>query len=170
MFLRRILNFSSLLTYAFAAALVAACVGLGVHVAFAADGSPDNSVSLAAWVALFAPFINALAAALVSALVGVLLTYVNKWIGLSVDDKNRAALASAAQTAAGNVLASIEGDLSQKSFTINNAVVRDAVRWVERSAPGAIAHFGLSPDDLAQLVLGKIGALQAQMTPAATPK
>lgn len=170
MFLRRVLKLSTLLIYGFAASIFALLVVSGVQAAVDPGASPDNSFTLAPWVALFAPFFNALAAALISALVGVLLAYINRWVGLSVDEKNRSALASAAQTAAGNVLASIEGDLSQKSFTINNTVVRDAVRWVERSAPGAIAHFNLSPDDLARLVLGKIGALQAQMSPASPAK
>lgn len=150
---------------AFFAFLVIFFVVAMIRLAMAAGA--DTSVPLGPWVAMVAPFINAFASALAAALVAVLLAYINKLLGLSVDQKSRDALAAAAQTAAGNVLARLEGDLSQKSFTIENAVVREAVLWVQRSAPDAIKRFNLHPDDLAKIVVGKIGALQAQMTPAA---
>jgi hypothetical protein len=104
------------------------------------------------WAGLV-PYIVAALGALISAAVGWLVYLVNRKLGLSIDDSLRDSLQTAAANAAGLVLSGLGNRLSTVSIDVRSALVADAVNYVLKAAPDAVAHFGLTPDAVAQKIL-----------------
>lgn len=99
------------------------------------------------------PYIVAAIGALISAAVGWLVYLVNRKLGLSIDDSLRDSLQTAAANAAGLVLSGLGNRLSTVSIDVRSAPVADAVNYVLKAAPDAVAHFGLTPEAVAQKIL-----------------
>ncbi len=104
------------------------------------------------WAGLV-PYIVAALGALISAAVGWLVYLVNRKLGLSIDDSLRDSLQTAAANAAGLVLAQLGSRLSGMTLDVRSAPVADAVNYVLKAAPDAVAHFGLTPEAVAQKIL-----------------
>lgn len=104
------------------------------------------------WAGLV-PYIVAALGALTSAAVGWLVYLVNKKLGLSIDDSLRDSLQTAAANAAGLVIAQLGSRLSGMTLDVRSAPVADAVNYVLKAAPDAVAHFGLTPEAVAQKIL-----------------
>jgi len=104
------------------------------------------------WTGLV-PYVVAVIGALISAAVGWLVYLVNKKLGLSIDDSLRDSLQTAAANAAGLVLAGLGSRLSGMTLDVRSALVADAVNYVLKAAPDAVAHFGLTPEAVAQKIL-----------------
>lgn len=99
------------------------------------------------------PYIVAALGALVSAAVGWLVYLVNRKLGLSIDDSLRDSLQTAAANAAGLVVGGLGNRLAGVTLDVRSALVADAVNYVLKAAPDAVAHFGLTPDAVAQKIL-----------------
>lgn len=104
------------------------------------------------WAGLV-PYLAAAIGALISAAVGWLVYLVNKKLGLSIDDSLRDSLQTAAANAAGLVLAGLGNRLSGMTLDVRSELVADAVNYVLKAAPDAVAHFGLTPEAVAQKIL-----------------
>jgi hypothetical protein len=74
-------------------------------------------------------------------------------LGVSIDDSMRASLQTAATNAAGLVLNSLGNNLSGVVVDVKSSLIADAVNYMIKAAPDAIAHFGLTPDLIAQKIL-----------------
>jgi hypothetical protein len=111
------------------------------------------------------PFIIAALGALISAAAGWLVYLINKKLGLSIDDSLRDSLQTAAANAAGLVLAQVGNRLAGVTLDVRSALVADAVNYVLEAAPDAVAHFGLTPEAVAQKVLALLPRVAG---PAAT--
>lgn len=92
----------------------------------------------------------------VSALVGWLLLLLKQKTGLSIDDSMRDALQTALTNAAGLVLNRLGNQLQGKTIDVHNELVAEALNYVLKAAPAAIAHFGLTPDLLRQKIVAKL--------------
>jgi hypothetical protein len=133
-----------------------------LSVAFAAPvllllaiGSASADTSIAAgdvWSAI-QTYIAAAVGALISAGVGWLIVLLNRKLGLSIDDSMRSSLQTAATNAAGLVLNQFGNRLSGVKIDVKNELIADAVNYVLQAAPDAVAHFGLTPDLIAQKIL-----------------
>lgn len=99
------------------------------------------------------PYIVAALGALISAAVGWLVYLVNRKLGLSIDDSLRDSLQTAAANAAGLVVGGLGNRLAGVTLDVRSALVADAVNYVLKAAPDAVAHFGLTPDAVAQKIL-----------------
>ncbi len=108
------------------------------------------------------PYLLAVVSALASALIGLVCAYVSKRLGIDVDQSNRDAIHAAAMTAAGGVLAKLNGDLATRKIDVGDPLVATGIAYVENQVPAALARFGLTPDAVEKIILGKIGQLQAQ--------
>jgi hypothetical protein len=124
----------------------------------------DTTVAIGdLWVGL-QPYIVAAIGALITAAVGWLIMVANKKLGISIDDSMRSSLQTAATNAAGLVLNQLGNQLSGVKVDVKNQLVADAVNYVIKAAPDAVAHFGLTPDVIAQ----KIVALLPQVANTTT--
>jgi uncharacterized membrane protein len=104
------------------------------------------------WTGLV-PYIVAAIGALISAAVGWLVYLVNRKLGLSIDDSLRDSLQTAAANAAGLVVNGLGNRLSGVTIDVRSELVADAVNYVLKAAPDAVAHFCLTPEAVAEKIL-----------------
>lgn len=120
------------------------------------------------WTALL-PYIASAVGGLITFLVGWVLVLVKSKLGLSIDDSMRASQQTAATNATGLVLNKLGNTLNGKTVDVGNVLVADAVNYVMKAAPDAIAHFGLTPDAIAQKILALLPQVANTTITATTP-
>lgn len=102
---------------------------------------------------------------LVGLVIAAALTYALKLLkdktGIDLEAKYRDTLQSALTNGAGLVISRAGDHMGGLKLDVKNAAIADAINYVLRSAPDAIAHFGLTAQDLRQRVEAKIGVLTA---------
>ena len=90
-------------------------------------------------------------------------------LGVSIDDSMRASVQTAATNAAGLVLNQLGNSLQGKTITVGTPFIADAVNYVLKNAPDAVAHFGLTPDAIAQKIIALLPQVANTTTTANTP-
>jgi hypothetical protein len=121
--------------------------------AFVSSAMADTTIAVGdIWTGVM-PYIVAAIGAVITFLVGWVLNLLKTKLGVSIDDSMRASLQTAAANAAGLVLNSLGNQLSGVKIDVGNQFVADAVNYVIKAAPDAVAHFGLTPDEIAQKIL-----------------
>ena len=131
--------------------LAALCAALFLAAPAAYAG--DTTVSIGDLWTGVVPYITAAIGAVITFLTGWVLMLIKTKLGLSIDDSMRASLQTAATNAAGLVLGKLGNNLQGVKVDLRNEFIADAVNYVIKAAPDAIAHFGLTPDMIAQKIL-----------------
>lgn len=141
-----------------------------VFLLLAATGAcADTTINVADIWNGIAPYLVAAIGALISAALGWLIALINRKLGISIDDSMRASLQTAATNAAGLVLNQLGNSLQGKKIDVGNQFVADAVNYVLKAAPDAVAHFGLTPEAIAEKILALLPQV-ANTTATATAK
>lgn len=113
---------------------------------------------------LIAPWLQMLVGA-VAILIGALLTYVTALIksktGIDIEARYRQTLQDALTNAAGLALTKVSNTLADKTLDVHSEVIKDAILYVNKAAPDAILHFGLSPAQIAEKITAKVGVITA---------
>ena len=146
----------------FFVAMLALAVGsvLAGH-AFAAD---DTSVAVAPVYKLLEPYLVMIVGIVVTTAPGWIGVLLKSKLGFDLDANMQKTIQDAAMNAAGSVIARMEGQLGNVAIDVRSPLVKQGVDLLIAKVPDAIAHFGLTPDELAKIVQGKIGILQASST------
>lgn len=117
-----------------------------------------------------APLVSAAAEGAVVAIIGWIGLRVRVWTGLAIEARHREALHSAAVTGVDLALSRIGDRVDRIDVDLRSAVLADAAAWVARSVPDALAHLGVTPDKVRDLVESKLrdaGLRDAGVFPAA---
>lgn len=130
---------------------------------------PDTIVSAGPLFQLVEPYLVSGLGALVTALIAWAAALVQQWVGIKLDQSHRDALHSAAMTGVTMALSRIGVAANSLTIDTKSAVVAQSIAWMEKSVPGALKHFGLTPDKLADIVESKIGALISAPAAVAIP-
>lgn len=154
---------------AFALALPLACLALGLMISAAFAGD-DTVVHVGP---LFKALVEPAIQSFVAVVVAVALAYATRLLktktGIELDADARKRVQDAAMNAAGMVLAKIDGPVSNLSFDVKHPLVKEGVDLLMAKVPDALERFGITPEKAAEMILGKIGILQASapVVPAA---
>jgi len=146
--------------FAYLAALAVASLALP---ALAAD---DTSVSILPVYKILEPYLVMIVGIVVTTALGWIGMLIKSRFGIELDASMNAKIQSAAMNAAGAVVARMEGPLGNAAIDLRSPMVKQGVDLLLSKVPDAIAHFGLGPDELARIIQGKIGILQATGSPA----
>lgn len=120
----------------------------------------------------FSPLVNAaaaLASAVLAACAPAVVLKLSTMLKLSLDQTHRSAISSALQTALGLglQLAKEAGDTHLTNANVRSAALTAMVGYVKQTVPGAVSHFGLTDDSLAQKASARLAT--ALHVPAAAP-
>ena len=149
--------------------LAIAALALAVAFASAAAAASGTTVSVEPFYAVLAPYLQALADAVIFALIGWVATIVQRWTGIQIEARHREALHSAAMTGVTKAIARVGGSVNGMSLDVRSDVVASAIEWIEASVPDAIAALGVTPEKVAALATAKLGQLIASApAPSAT--
>ena len=130
---------------------------------------PSTAVSLGPIVQALDPLINAVVTAVVGTMATLALVTWNRWLGKKTTQDQKDAVQKAAATEAGIMVAEASDNLAGRSISVTNPTVAVAANRIIAALPAAVAATGVTPADVARLVTGEIGRLQAQSPAAAAP-
>lgn len=87
-----------------------------------------------------------------------MLYYTRKWFKITAGEKMRLALNGAIENGLRAAGAKAVGDLREAvtDMDIKNNTIRRTIDYVGEYSPGALKHFGLSPDRLGDLVAARL--------------
>jgi len=103
-----------------------------------------------------APYINALANALILAFVGWAANEIRKRTGIVIDQAHQATIAKALQNQAGSLLADGMVKIEGKTITVDSVAMAAAVNDLLKHVPDAARYFGLDPDHVAARIVDTI--------------
>lgn len=147
----------SILT-ALGATVAALALALCTMPALAAD---DTTVSVLPLYKIVEPYLVMIVGIVVSAGVGWIGLLLKKRLGVDLDATMNRTIQEAAMNAAGSLVARMEGPIGNIRIDVRSQIVKDGVDLLYAKAPDAIAHFGLTAEELGKIIQGKIGVLQA---------
>ncbi len=122
-----------------------------------------DSISAAAIVAAVAPY----GLALLPVAIGWAAAEVRRRTGFQISQGAVDKLDTLAKAEAGALIAASPTNLAGVSIPVASPMVADAAARVLAVAPKILEDAGLSPAAVATMVAGHLGAMQAQMPPAA---
>lgn len=146
--------------FTFAMLAIAGLLALFV-VSLPAQAANTPPASVGSLVAVLAPSIEAVASAVILALIGWIGAAVQRYLGIRIEASHREALHSAAMTGVRQALVAIEREAKTVPFDLHNELMNKAVQWMIGSVPDAIAFFGLDDDQLEKLAQSKLTELMA---------
>ena len=118
-------------------------------------------------------YVNALITIAITALVGWVLYILKTKLNISIDDSMRDALQTWLQRQASSLVADGAVKVSGLKIDVKSDAVANVANLALKEIPDAAAHFGLTPDKLAEMIKDKIphvpavAAVAAQTAPAA---
>lgn len=120
---------------------------------------------LAPWVQIIVPVI----VAFVMALLTYLTVLLKQRTGISIEQAHMKTLQTALENAAGKVVMILGTKLKDAKFDAKHPAIKQAVEYINQSAADAVKNFALSPEQLAEKVIAKIGIVTAA-DPEARPR
>lgn len=130
--------------------------------AFAADGAtPSATIDLGWFLSTAMAYLAPLVSLVLSYGLSRLYLMLSAKFKIDIDAGQRAALQAALANAAGLLIAKGAHVADGKTISVGNPAIAEAVKYAQDAAPGALLHFGLGPDDVAQKIIAKIGAIGA---------
>lgn len=111
-------------------------------------------------------YVDATISALILGLIGIVCELIRRKLGLSIEDSQRAALQTALTNGAGLALTKLGNVLDGKTLSTGNAAIDEAVNYVLKAAPGAVARFGLTPGQVREKILAKLSQVANTTTNA----
>lgn len=151
-------------------------LALPLNLAFAQDttvvapaGSSTTVVTGGPLWAFIQPYLEIVVSAVITALIALIATVMQRTFNVTLTADNRNALHSAAVSGVNMALSKLGTKVQDLQFDTKSAVVAQAIDYIETSVPDALNHFGVTPQFLEDLVESKLGALiNAQAAKPAT--
>jgi hypothetical protein len=138
----------------FRSSLLAALVALAFATAPALAASViDGGSIFGSW----RPYIVEIVGIAIATVVGWIVNLLRIRFGLEIEARHREALQTALTNAAGLVIGKGENLAGKLQVTVRNDAIAEAVSYVLKGAPDALAYFGLTPDRVRQMVEAKVG-------------
>lgn len=144
------------------AAIATACL-LAATPALAQTTTIDGASIFGAW----RPYITEIVGMIITAGLGWLFVVIKSKLGLDIEARHREALQTALTNAAGLVIAKAGSAADAIKIDVKNPAIAEAVTYVLKGAPDALAYFGLTPEKLREKVLAKVGVVASADTGAA---
>lgn len=127
---------------------------------------PTATISASSLVADVAPYILSVAGVVIPVLAAMAVAEFKKLTGIQISQAAVAKLDTLAKAGAGAAIAASETNLAGVAIPVGSATVRNAMTRIVADAPKVLVDAGLSPDNVATLIAGHIGSMQASSAAA----
>ena len=122
-----------------------------------------NNISIQPLIQDLLPFVVTALGALITALAGFAVALLKQKTGIALSQQTLQVFETAAEAQAGKWVAAQAGSAwANASINVGNPEIAAAANLVISRLPEEAAQIGVTPDKMADLITGKIGALQAQ--------
>ena len=129
-----------------------------------------DAINVGAAFGSLSDYINSAIGAAISALVGWALYLLQSKLKVSIDDSMRDALQTWLQRQASSLVADGLVKVSGLQVNVASSTLASVANMAIKEIPDAVAHFGLTPDKLAEMIKDKlphVPAVAAAVTPPA---
>lgn len=103
------------------------------------------------------PYIVEIVGILIAGMVGWIVNLLRIRFGLEIEARHREALQTALTNAAGLVIGKGENLAGKLQIDVKSEAIAEAVSYVLKGAPDALAYFGVTPDRVRQMIEAKVG-------------
>lgn len=134
---------------------VAAFLLLGLP-AWAQDTTVNLGELLDPWLQLVLAF----AALVIPALGAWAAAELRRRTGIALELAHMQTFQQALVNGAGLILAKTKDAADGVNVDVKNALIKEAILYVNNSAPDAVAYFGITPQTLAEKLIAKLGVIQ----------
>lgn len=127
--------------------------------AFAGDDQSGTTISLVPVLNGVLEYIVVVVVAVIGWVVSRLTGYLRKWLGIRVDDSQRAVVMGAVERGVNYAADRLRTTMANnKNLNVNcrSLLIATAVKYVQARVPDALNHFKLTPDDVGQMVAAKL--------------
>lgn len=131
-------------------------------VAFAQEALPNTVVNVGDLVSPWLQLLFAAAATIIPAAAVWAAAELRRRTGISIEASHREALQVSLTNAAGLLIGKLGERAQGVTFDARHPAVREAIVYVNAAAPDALSYFGLRPDQIAEKIAAKLGAMTAQ--------
>ncbi len=102
----------------------------------------------------------------IAAVVTYVANLIRKKTGIDIEASHREALQSALTNGAGLILNKLGGSIADKTIDVRSPLLKEGIEYVLNAAPEAVKRFDLSPAQLAEKLIAKLGLASAPSLPA----
>lgn len=141
-----------------AAPVVAASVAIAQE---AVPAAPSTALNVGELIAPWLEMLVGAAAILITAILGWIAALVRRKTGVDIDLARMQTLQKALENAAGILIAKAGDAVKDVNIDVRNPMIRDAILYVNKAAPDAVKRWNLTPEDLAEKLVAKIGTATA---------
>lgn len=127
--------------------------------AFAGDDQSGTTISLVPVLNEVLEYIVVVVVAVIGWVVSRLTGYLRKWLGIRVDDSQRAVVMGAVERGVNYAADRLRETMANnKNLNVNcrSLLIATAVKYVQARVPDALNHFKLTPSDIGQMVAAKL--------------
>ena len=121
-----------------------------------AQATLDGASIFGAWK----PYITEILAGVGAIIAGWIVKLARDKLGLDIEARHREVLQTALTNAAGLVVNSLGGVASTARLDVRSPALAEAVTYVLKGAPDALAYFGLSAERVREMVMARAGLVQ----------
>ena len=129
------------------------------NTAFAGDDQSGTTISLAPLFNELLEYIVVIVVAVIGWGFSRLAGYLRKWLGIRVDDSQRAVVMGAVERGvnyAADQLRQKMAESNKLSIDFRSLLIATAVKYVQARVPDALIHFKLTPKDVGDMVAAKL--------------
>lgn len=130
--------------------------------AFAGDDQHVTTISLVPIVNEALEYIVVIVIAIIGWGVSRVTGYLRKWLGIRVDDSQRAVVMGAVERGVNYATDAVREMIANSDYlTVDcrTLLITTAIRYVQKRIPDALRHFKLTPDDVGDMVAAKLEEL-----------
>lgn len=122
----------------------------------------DTTVNLGELLDPWLQLLLAFAALVIPALGAWAAAELRRRTGIALQQAHMNTFQQALTNAAGLVIHKAKDAAGNVNIDVKNPLIKEAILYVNSSAPDAVAYFGLTPEAIAEKIAAKLGTAQAQ--------
>lgn len=123
--------------------------------------APPTTINVGDLLAPWMQMLVGAVAVVITAILGWIAAQIKAKTGIDIEARHREALQTALTNAAGLVLNKLGSKISDMTFDVRHQAIREAVMYVSEAVPDAVKNFDLSPEQLAEKLVAKLGLATA---------
>lgn len=127
---------------------------------------PDTVVNVGALLDPWLQLLLGVATIIIPAVATWAAAELRRRTGIAIEQAHMTTFQQALANGAGLLLAKTSDATHAINLDIRSALVKEAILYVNRSAPDAIKYFGVTPDAIAEKLIAKLGLATAAPAPA----
>ena len=158
------MNFSRLLNltvFGFVCAFLVSLLHVSLALAQQAQTASSTMISVNDLLAPWMPLVVSVVTGFFLALLGLITAMVKRYTGIEIEKAHMETLQKSIENAAGKVVMIVSDKMKDARFDARHPAILQAIEYVNKSAADSVAAFDITPNQLAEKIIAKVGVITA---------